>query len=113
MMRQIIGWSLQARVFVVAAAVGPMLFGSTQGRHISVDTLPEFAPPTVEIQTEALGLSAAEVEQLIPVPLEADLLAGVAWLDVIRSESVLGLSSIELIFEPGTDVIPGRKMAQK
>jgi len=113
MMRQIIGWSLQARVFVVAAAVGLMFLGSTQVRDISVDTLPEFAPPTVEIQTEALGLSAAEVEQLITVPLEADLLAGVAWLDVIRSESVLGLSSIELIFEPGTDVMRARQMVQE
>ena len=46
-----------------------------------VDALPEFPPPTVEVQTEALGLSAAEVEQLITVPLEQDLLVGVPFLD--------------------------------
>ena len=62
--------------------------------------LPEFSPPYVEIQTEALGLSAEEVEQLITVPMEQDLLNGVPWLDTIRSESVPGLSSIVLIFEP-------------
>jgi Cu/Ag efflux pump CusA len=39
--------------------------------------LPEFSPPYAEIQTEALGLSAEEVEQLITVPLEQDLLNGV------------------------------------
>ena len=58
------------------------------------DVLPEFGPPTVEVQTEALGLSADEVEQLITVPLEQDLLNGVAFLDFIRSESVPGLSKI-------------------
>ena len=41
---------------------------------------------------------AEEVEQLITVPLEADLLNGVAFLDEIRSESIPGLSSIEMIF---------------
>ena len=53
-------------------------------------------PPTVEVQTEALGLSATEVEQLITVPLEQDLLNGIAWLKDIRSESVPGLSPIVL-----------------
>src|SRR3989337_1540983 len=113
MMRWIVERSLQARVLVVVIAVGLMFLGSTQVRDISVDTLPEFAPPTVEIQTEALGLSAAEVEQLITVPLEADLLVGVAWLDVIRSASVPGLSSLELMFEPGTAVFRARQMAQE
>ena len=47
------------------------------------------------------------------MPLEADLLAGVAWLDVIRSESLPGLSKIELIFEPGTDVLRARQMVQE
>jgi Cu/Ag efflux pump CusA len=78
-----------------------------------VDVLPEFTPPRVEVQTEALGLSAAEVEQLITVPLEQDLLNGVAWLDTIRSESVPGLSRVELIFEPGTDPLKARQVVQE
>jgi Cu/Ag efflux pump CusA len=67
----------------------------------------------VEIQTEALGLSAAEVEQLVTVPLEQDLLNGVAWLERIRSESVPGLSRIELIFQPGTNVLKARQLVQE
>jgi CzcA family heavy metal efflux pump len=67
----------------------------------------------VEIQTEALGLSTAEVEQLITVPLEQDLLNGVAWLETIRSESIPGLSRIELIFEPGTDLLQARQVVQE
>ena len=75
---------------------------------VPLDVFPEFTPPYVEAQTEALGLSAAEWEQLITVPMEADLLNWVAWLDVIRSEPVPGQSSIVLIFEPGTDLTGAR-----
>ena len=103
-MSSIVGWALRFRLLVLAAAVAVMALGVIQLRDAAVDTLPEFTPPYAEIQTEALGLSADEVEQLITVPLEADLLNGVEGIDVIRSESVPGLSSIVLVFEPGTDI---------
>jgi CzcA family heavy metal efflux pump len=98
-------------VLVLAAAL--LVLGGTRLRDLPVDVLPEFSPPRVEIQTEALGLSAAEVEQLITVPLEQDLLNGVAWLDTIRSESIPGLSRVELIFEPGTDLLRARQVVQE
>ena len=113
MLHWIVDGSLKARVPVIVIAAALMLFGYNDVRDSSVDTLPEFGPTTVEIQTEALGLSAAEVEQLITVPMEQDLLNGVAWLDVIRSQSVPGLSSIELIFEPGTDPYRARLAVQE
>jgi CzcA family heavy metal efflux pump len=110
MMRSIVRSSLQYRFLVIVVAGGIMLAGVNQLRAMPVDVLPEFAPPYVEIQTEALGLSADEVEQLITVPLEQDLLNGVPWLDTIRSDSVSGLSSIVLIFEPGTNLYRARQM---
>ena len=110
MMRGIVGSSLHFRYLVVVVAGVMMLFGILQLRDMPVDVLPEFSPPFVEIQTEALGLSAEEVEQMITVPMEQDLLAGVAWLDVIRSESVPGLSSVLVYFEPGTDLYRARQM---
>ena len=110
MMRAIVGWSLRFRLLVLGLAAASLLFGFVQLPHVPVDVVPEFTPPFVEVQTEALGLSAEEVEQLITVPLEADLLNGVAWLDSIQSESVAGLSSIVLLFDPGTDVIRARQM---
>jgi CzcA family heavy metal efflux pump len=113
MMRWIVGSSLKLRFLVVLVAVALLLLGFVQLRGMPVETLPEFNPPMVEIQTEALGLSAAEVEQLVTVPLEQDLLNGVAWLDRIRSESVPGLSRIELIFQPGTDVLKARQLVQE
>jgi CzcA family heavy metal efflux pump len=109
-MRWIVESSLKFRLLVVAVAAALMGFGIMQLRHMPVDVYPEFTPPHVQVQTEALGLSAGEVEQLITVPLEADLLNGVAFLDEIRSESIPGLSSIELIFEPGTDVLKARQV---
>jgi CzcA family heavy metal efflux pump len=113
MMRWIIGSSLRFRSLVVPVAAAVLVLGFTQLRGMPVDVLPEFTPPTVDIQTEALGLSAAEVEQLVTVPLEQDLLNGVAWLDQIHSESLPGLSRIELVFEPGTDVLKARQLVQE
>ena len=109
-MRAIVGWSLRFRLIVIGIAAASMVIGVSQLSHAPVDVLPEFVPPYVEIQTEALGLSPDEVEQLVTVPLEADLLHGVAFLNEIRSQSVSGLSSITLIFDPGTNVYRARQM---
>ena len=113
MMRAIVRWTLQFRLLVLAAAAGILAFGLTSLPSMSVDAFPEFAPPQVEIQTEALGLSAAEVEQLITSPMEADLLNGVAWVEAIRSKSVPGLSSIQMVFKPGTDLLRARQLVSE
>ncbi len=113
MIRAIVRSSIRFRLLVVGIAVGVTVVGIVQLRAAPVDVLPEFSPPYAEIQTEALGLSAEEVEQLITVPLEADLLNGVQGVDVIRSQSVPGMSSIVLVFEPGTDVYRARQLVQE
>ena len=113
MMRPIVSSSLKYRLLVVTIAAVTMVFGFRQLRNAPVDVLPEFTQPAVEIQTEALGLSAEEVEQLITLGLEQDLLNGVPWLESIRSESVPGLSSIVLTFEPGTDLMRARQMVSE
>src|SRR6266700_3348074 len=112
MMRWIIEWSLKFRLLVVAFAVGMISVGITQLRTMPVDALPEFAPPYVEVQTEAPGLSASEVEELVTLNLE-ELLNGTPWLQSIRSTSVSGLSSITLIFQPGTDIIRARQLVSE
>lgn len=76
------------------------------------DAFPEFAPPRVEIQTEAPGLSSEEVEALVTTPLEAAL-AGTPGMTAIRSKSVLGLSSIVMLFPMGTDVMQARTLVQE
>src|SRR5205814_2504576 len=112
-MRWVLGSSLRFWRLVVAMAIGVTVFGIAQLRSAPVDAYPEFTPPSVEVQTEALGLSAAEVEQLITVPLEQDLLNGVPWLDKIHSASMPGLSAIDLTFQPGTNLYAARQMVQE
>ncbi|MBE9475446.1 MAG: efflux RND transporter permease subunit [Chloroflexi bacterium] len=113
MIRGIIRQSIRLRYLVIILALVLMFFGIIQLPEMAVDVYPEFNPPLVEVQTEALGLSATEIEALLTVPMEADLLNGVAWLDHIYSDSVAGLSSILMVFEPGTDPIRARQMVQE
>ena len=112
-MRWVLGSGLRFWRLVVALAIGVVVFGVAQLQSAPVDVYPEFTPPAVQIQTEALGLSAAEVEQLITVPLEQDLLNGVPWLDRIHSSSMPGLSAIDLTFQPGTNLYAARQMVQE
>jgi CzcA family heavy metal efflux pump len=111
-MRWIVASSIKLRFIVVAAAAGMMLFGFTQLRDTPLDVFPEFAPPQVEIQTISLGLSSVDVESLVTVPLE-EALNGVPGLETIRSRSVADLSSIQLLFEPGTDLLEARQLVSE
>ena len=111
-MTWIVAMSLRFRYLVVFTAVVLVLFGVIRLQTMPVDVFPEFAPPRVEIQTPSLGLSSAEVEALVTIPLE-NVLNGVPNLDVMRSKSVEQLSSILLIFEPGTDLIIARQLVQE
>jgi CzcA family heavy metal efflux pump len=97
---------------VLALSVLLIVFGIRTLRTTPLDVFPEFAPPLVEIQTEAPGLSTEEVESMITMPLE-NALNGTPWLKIIRSKSVLGLSSVVLIFENGTDLIRARQLVQE
>ncbi|MDQ6876919.1 MAG: efflux RND transporter permease subunit [Candidatus Dormibacteraeota bacterium] len=112
MIRQISTLVLKFRVLVVGAAAVVVALGVTQLSAAPVTALPEFGPVHVQIQVEALGLSAAEVEQLITIPLE-HLLNGVAWVDQIQSESMPGLSSIDLIFRSGTPLLKARQVVME
>jgi Cu/Ag efflux pump CusA len=111
--RSLLGWSARSRLLVGVLAVGLLAAGVWRIPEAPVDVLPESSPPLVAIQTEALGLSAPEVEDFITVPLEVNMLSGVPWLDRIESESLPGLSSIVMTFEPGTDVMRARQMVQE
>jgi CzcA family heavy metal efflux pump len=111
-MRQLVSLSLRFRYLVVAAAAALMFFGVRTLGHQKVDVFPEFAPITVEIQTECLGLSPSEVEQLVTVPLE-NALQGVPGVREVTSESVPQLSAIFLYFRGGSDVLEARQLVQE
>src|SRR5262249_19336283 len=96
----------------LAFSVVLIIFGIRTLERTALDVFPEFAPPLVEIQTEAPGLSTEEVENLVSMPLE-NVLTGTPWRKTIRSKSVLGLSSVVLIFDDGTDLIRARQLVQE
>ncbi len=113
MIRGFLTGSLRFRGLLLGLAVVLTVAGIVTLRGAPVDVYPEFTPPYVEIQTESLGLSAAEVEEFLTVPIEADLLNGVEGVEVLRSKSTAGLSSIVLVFEQGYDVYKGRQLVQE
>ncbi len=112
MLNSIVTWALNMRVLVVAAAVALLLVGINATKKAPLDVFPEFAPPLVEVQTEAPGLSTEEVDALVTVPLENGL-NGLPFLKTLRSKSVLGLSSVVMIFETGTDILKARQLVQE
>jgi CzcA family heavy metal efflux pump len=112
MMRWVVEHSLRLRLAVVVLAVVLIVAGLRAIQNTPLDVFPEFAPPLVEIQTEAPGLSTGEVESLVTVPLE-NAMNGMPQLRTLRSKSVLGLSSVVSIFEEGTDLLGARQMVQE
>lgn len=112
MMKWIVSTSLRLRVAVVVLTAVLLILGTRIVSQTKFDVFPEFAPPLVEVQTEVPGLSSAEVEVLVTVPIE-NALNGVSWLEHVRSKSVLGLSSVVLYFETGTDIMAARQFVQE
>src|SRR6516165_187163 len=112
MMNWIVSSSLRLRVLVLAVSVVLMVVGIQKARHAPLDVFPEFAPPLIEVQTEAPGMSTEEVESFVSVPLE-NALNGTIGLKTIRSKSVLGLSSVVLILKEGSDLMAARQVVQE
>jgi CzcA family heavy metal efflux pump len=112
MMTWLVATSLRLRVVVVALMAVVLVVGVRIVQTTPLDVFPEFAPPHVEIQTEVPGLSTAEVEALVTVPIE-NALNGTPWVQTIRSKSVLGLSSVVLFFQDGIDLQAARQMVQE
>lgn len=111
-MSWLIKTSLELRLLVIILAVVLVVVGIRSSDSVPLDVFPEFAPPLVEIQTEAPGISTEDVESLITVPIE-NAVNGIPFVQTVRSKSVLGLSSVRMIFEPGTDLLVARQLVQE
>ncbi len=107
-----IATSLRFRHLVAALGVLVMAAGIVILPSSRLDVFPEFAPPRVIVQTVCLGLSTSDVEELVTVPLE-QALNGIEGLDVLRSKSSPQLSSVELIFDRGVDLLEARQLVQE
>jgi CzcA family heavy metal efflux pump len=109
MLQAVVGWSIRQRFVVVVLAAAMLVAGFYALQNAALDVFPEFTPPQVVIQTEAPGLSAGEVEQLVTIPIETAV-NGLPRLEVSRSQSIQGLSVLTVIFGSGTDIYRARQM---
>jgi len=111
--RSVIAVFIRFRVLVVAVAAGIIVAGVATLPSMHRDILPESSPVTVDVQTDALGLSAPEVEELVTVPLEKNLFEGILGVTDMTSDSIPGMSDIELHFAPGTNLYQARQLVQE
>jgi len=109
MLTAIVRASLRYPFLVIGVAAGLLLYGSFVLVHAKYDVFPEFVPPQADIQAEAPGLSPEDVERLVTQPLE-NAINGGANISVVRSESIQGLSAINVVFVEGSDVFRDRQL---
>src|SRR5258708_2539427 len=103
MLPTLVHFSIRFRGVVIALACVLTGYGIYAAARAKYDVYPEFAPPLVVIQTEALGLSPEEVESLVTRPVE-NAVNGVASLESIRSQSIQALSVVTAVFNEHSDV---------
>ena len=109
MLSAIVGWTLQRPRLVIAAAVLLLVYGGFVLARAKLDVFPDFVPAQAEVQTEAPGLTAEQVEQLVTRPVEQSV-NGAAGVASVRSESIAGLSVVKVIFAEGSDPYRARQV---
>lgn len=109
MLTTIVGFSVRRPGIIIGLAVTLLLYGASVLARAKLDVFPEFAPPQVSIQTEAPGFSPEQVEVLVTKPIE-DAINGVNGVEVIRSQSIQGLSVITVVLAEGVGVRAARQL---
>ena len=109
MLNSILKWSIAQRWLVVIGAIIVTFLGSYNLTIMPLDVFPNFAPPQVEIQTEASGLAPEEVESLITLPIESAV-NGTPGVETVRSSSAVGISVVRVIFKADTDIYQARQL---
>jgi CzcA family heavy metal efflux pump len=109
MLRRIVRLSLTHPWMVVLAALLLLAFGVLTVRTASYDVFPEFVPAQATVQTEAPGMTPEQVEALVTRPLETAV-NGATGVAAVRSESIQGLSVINIVFVEGSDPYRARQV---
>ena len=109
MLDSIVKWSIAQRWLVVIASIIISLWGFRVLSEMPLDVFPNFAPPQVEIMTEAEGLAPDEVESLVTRPIESAI-NGTPGIETLRSASAVGLSAVRATFSGDTDIYRARQL---
>jgi CzcA family heavy metal efflux pump len=105
----IIRFAIRFRGIVMALSVLFLGYGIYELKDATYDVVPEFAPPQVGIQTEAVGLTPEQVEVLVTRPIE-NAINGVPGVQTLRSTSIQGLSVVTVFFDPASDIYRDRQV---
>ena len=105
---RIIQFSIQNAIWVLLFVCTWIAVGVYSYQKLPIDAVPDITNTQVQINTQAKGFTALEVEQRITYPIE-NAMAGIPNLELTRSISRYGLSQVTIVFKDGTDIYWARQ----